>query len=423
MNNNFRINLSWEDPRTRERKEPRLTLPVAFGREFVKMPTEIEGQRVSRMLLQDKEVSRFHALINLEGNKLVVIDQSNRNGVFINNKRHQHYILASGDILKIGPYTITVTFVPIAIAQENRSKISTALSQNHENHFLSMTDVFPLFSKKLDLHKNGFLVPGVVTVIFVVAMLAARNINQFLFLYILAIYLAGVSHYFIHKLCHKHKPWWLLVSLALATAIPLLTDAFHPLKSHEGDNIPVTVLKTFLGNGLSEELFKAFPVLLIYWLARLLPLPLRSRVGISEPMDGILLATASATGFALVETMMHVHEVVGQNSDFFGAITLLIPQILGDISGQVAYSGYFGYFIGLSALKPSKRWRLLGIGYLTSSAIHTLWALVIIFQEQYKVNTFASISLAILGAAIGSVAYAFLMSAILKARHFSSKHL
>ncbi|MBW4512120.1 MAG: PrsW family intramembrane metalloprotease [Scytonematopsis contorta HA4267-MV1] len=422
MNNNFQINLSWEDPTTGERKEPQLTLPIAFGREFVKMPVEIEGHRVSRMLLKDKEVSRFHALINLEGNKLVVIDQGSPNGVFVNNERHQHRILSSGDILKIGPYTITVNFAPIPVSEENSSILRTNLLQKHETHFLSITDVFPLFSKKLDLHQNGFLVPGIFTVIFVVAMLVARNINQFLFLYILAIYLAGVSHYFIHKLCHRHKPWWLLVSLTLATAIPLLAGTFHPLKAHEGDNIPVIFIKTFVGNGLSEELFKAFPVLLVYWLARLLPSPHRSRIGISEPIDGILLGTAAATGFALVETMMHVHEVVGHNSDFFGAITLLIPQILGDISGQVAYSGYFGYFIGLSALKSSKRWRILGIGYLTSSAIHTLWALVIIFQEQYKAHTFVSISLAVLGATIGSVAYAFLMSAILKARHFSPKY-
>ncbi len=422
MNNKFQINLSWEDPTTEERKEPKLTFPIAFGREFVKMPAEIEGHRVSRMQLKDKEVSRFHALINLEENKLVVIDQSSSNGVFVNNERHQHRILASGDILKIGPYIITVTFDPIPVAEEKSSKLMTALQKKHENHFLSVTDVFPLFSKKLDLHQNGFLVPGIVTVIFVVAMLVARNINQFLFLYILAIYLAGVSHYFIHKLCHKHKPWWLLVSLSLATAIPLLAGTFHPLKPDEEDNIPVMVLKTFVGNGLSEELFKAFPILLVYWLARLLPSPHHSRIGILEPIDGILLGTAAATGFALVETMMHVHEVVGHNSDFFGAITLLIPQILGDISGQVAYSGYFGYFIGLSVLKSSKSWQILGIGYLTSSAIHTLWALVILFQEKYKIYTFASIFLAVLGAAIGSVAYAFLMSAILKARHFSQKN-
>ena len=36
-------------------------------------------------------------------------------------------------------------------------------------------------------------------------------------------------------------------------------------------------------------------------------------------------------------------------------LQLLIPRILGSAAGHMAYSGYLGYFIGLSALKPRKR--------------------------------------------------------------------
>ncbi len=36
-------------------------------------------------------------------------------------------------------------------------------------------------------------------------------------------------------------------------------------------------------------------------------------------------------------------------------LQLLIPGILGSAAGHMAYSGYLGYFIGLSALKPRKR--------------------------------------------------------------------
>jgi RsiW-degrading membrane proteinase PrsW (M82 family) len=39
----------------------------------------------------------------------------------------------------------------------------------------------------------------------------------------------------------------------------------------------------------------------------------------------------------------------------------------------MAYSGYLGYFIGLSALKPRKRWPILGPGYFIASALHALW--------------------------------------------------
>ncbi|MEC4811782.1 MAG: PrsW family glutamic-type intramembrane protease [Scytonema sp. PMC 1069.18] len=242
-------------------------------------------------------------------------------------------------------------------------------------------------------------------------MLATRNSDKFF--YILAAYLASASHYFIHKICHKHKPWWLLVSVGLATSLPLL-GGLHLFSSHKDDSFFGIIIKTFLGQGLSEELFKAFPVFLVYLISRLLTSPKRESIGIWEPIDGILLGTASATGFALVETMMHVHEEIEKSGQFAG-LTLLIPQILGDISGQVAYSGYFGYFIGLSTLKKSWRWQLLGIGCVTTATIHAIGSIVTILQEKQQQNVLASICLAL----ISSVAYAFLIAAILKARQLS----
>ncbi|WP_410503736.1 PrsW family glutamic-type intramembrane protease [Leptolyngbya sp. 7M] len=72
----------------------------------------------------------------------------------------------------------------------------------------------------------------------------------------------------------------------------------------------------------------------------------------------------------------------------------------------MAYSGYLGYFIGLSVLKPAKRWRILGVGYLTAAALHALW------------NTMGLVNLLVL-AVVGVVSYAFLTAAILKARALS----
>ncbi|HAT12626.1 MAG TPA: PrsW family intramembrane metalloprotease, partial [Microcoleaceae bacterium UBA11344] len=68
--------------------------------------------------------------------------------------------------------------------------------------------------------------------------------------------------------------------------------------------------------------------------------------------------------------------------------------------------GYLGYFIGLSALKPRKRWQILGVGYFTASALHALW------------NASGSASVLLL-AAVGVLSYAFLVAAILKARALS----
>ncbi|MEA5503798.1 FHA domain-containing protein [Halotia wernerae UHCC 0503] len=107
---NLQIQLSWEDPATGEQREPNLSVPIAFGREFARLPAELGGKRVARMLLNSNEVSRYHALIDWEQNQLIVIDQGSVNGVFVNGQRQVRSILTNGDTLQIGPYMMTVTF-------------------------------------------------------------------------------------------------------------------------------------------------------------------------------------------------------------------------------------------------------------------------------------------------------------------------
>jgi RsiW-degrading membrane proteinase PrsW (M82 family) len=68
-------------------------------------------------------------------------------------------------------------------------------------------------------------------------------------------------------------------------------------------------------------------------------------------------------GFTLLETPLRVrspchpkcHPKAGPDAGQLVGLQLLIPGILGSAAGHMAYSGYLGYFIGLSALKPSKR--------------------------------------------------------------------
>jgi pSer/pThr/pTyr-binding forkhead associated (FHA) protein len=117
MTNNLQIQLSWEDPATGERREPKLNVPIAFGREFARLPAEIGGQRVSRMLLNSNEVSRYHALIDWEQNQLVAIDQGSVNGIFVNGQQQTRSVLTNGDVLQIGPYIMTVTFATNVSAQ------------------------------------------------------------------------------------------------------------------------------------------------------------------------------------------------------------------------------------------------------------------------------------------------------------------
>ncbi len=109
----MQIRLTWEDLTTGESREPTLNVPVGLGREFSQIPTEVNGRRVSRIALNSVEVSRFHALIDLEQNQVVVIDQNSSNGIFINGQRQTRSAIANGDTLQIGPYQITVTYAAI----------------------------------------------------------------------------------------------------------------------------------------------------------------------------------------------------------------------------------------------------------------------------------------------------------------------
>ncbi|MDX2214180.1 MAG: FHA domain-containing protein [Oculatellaceae cyanobacterium bins.114] len=104
----MQIQLSWDDPATGERRSPTFTVPIALGREFARMPVALNNQRVSRIVLDSGQVSRFHALIEVEGSGLVITDQNSSNGTLINGTRHSRSFVTSGDVVQIGPYHITI---------------------------------------------------------------------------------------------------------------------------------------------------------------------------------------------------------------------------------------------------------------------------------------------------------------------------
>jgi RsiW-degrading membrane proteinase PrsW (M82 family) len=266
----------------------------------------------------------------------------------------------------------------------------------------------------------------VLTVVFVVLMFAAVG-EPFAFNLLLATYLSGAASYFIYRLCGKHKPWWVLLACGLATAslltsplLPLFIQVFREILPgslpNPGELVSFLSLfvRIFFGAGLMEELLKALPILAAYILGLVLWSPWRERIGVWEPLDGILLGTASAVGFTLIETLgQYVPNLIqdvtlqaGEDAGQLFGLQLLIPRILGSVVGHVAYSGYFGYFIGLSVLKPHKRWQILSIGYLCAATLHALW------------NTTGYISHSLL-AVVGILSYSFLAAAILKAKALS----
>jgi pSer/pThr/pTyr-binding forkhead associated (FHA) protein len=104
----MQINLSWENPTTGEQRSPVLHTPIAFGREFSQLPSDIDGLRTSRIQLDDGQISRFHALIKEEQGQLVVTDQNSSNGISVNGDRCQRQVIGAGDRLQIGSYIVTI---------------------------------------------------------------------------------------------------------------------------------------------------------------------------------------------------------------------------------------------------------------------------------------------------------------------------
>ncbi len=114
----------WEDPVTGERKEPLLTIPIALGREFERLPDTLDGQRVCRIVLNSLEVSRYHALMTIEQDRLTIVDRGSSNGIIINGQKQTHSQIEPGDTIQIGNYQISIAL------PSNLQPVSTPASQS-----------------------------------------------------------------------------------------------------------------------------------------------------------------------------------------------------------------------------------------------------------------------------------------------------
>ena len=368
-------------------------------------------------------VSRRHVSVRplSQANTFEVCDLDSGNGTYVNGQRLKGcQNLQVGDRISLGLGGAEFLFEYVETAVP-------ALASSGSDSSLSISQLFPMLSTRKELLQKAYLIPGLVTVVFVVALFQAtslRNPDPGRYILVLALYLAAAAYYFVYQLCGKRKPLWEIFGAGLVEVLILLSPILSigilifrrilPGNVSDLDSAAglVQVFTTnFFGAGMLEELLKAIPVFLFMFIGRKSE---NSQRGVKEPLDGILLGAAAAIAFTLIETLLQyvpgtisrVGSQLGTGTGYLFGLQLLIPRVLGSIAGHVAYSGYFGYFIGLAMLRPSKRWQLLAVGYLTASTLHALWNTMASFGEIWSVL-------------VGGLSYAFLVGAILKARSVS----
>ncbi len=161
----MQIRLSWRDPTTNEWQTPVFTPPIAIGRVFDRMPSTIDGNRVSRLVLKGDGVSRFHTLLTWENRNLILTDIGSRNGTFVNGVHQARMVLNDGDTLQIDRYKITVSFVTSAVQTNPSSKPSQILFNPNTNQLdpstgHPQTPVYKSFPPSEFLHA-AFVSPSV----------------------------------------------------------------------------------------------------------------------------------------------------------------------------------------------------------------------------------------------------------------------
>lgn len=315
---------------------------------------------------------------------------------------------------------------------------------------LSRSTVFPLVGNR-STWSHEYLLPIFATVCAALALIVVFNptvtgkdeITEAWQVYsILGLYIAFMVNYYINQMCGRAKRLWVMALVALTTFLLLGSPLWQSLFTFFYNVIPGTAWEKssdpavqlagyFFGTGLCEESFKALPLLVLAllgaglaWLGRhshgrlgRFAAAIRKQVCVCEPLDGIALGVASGSGFFLAETLgqyvpgiMTTAKYAG--SEAFAGLVVLLARGLPDLVEHSAWSGLFGYFIGLSVLRPRMAIVLLPLGWFSAAALHGAWDASSEVTQSGAITIGCWLFLALLS-------YALLGGAIFKARDIS----
>jgi RsiW-degrading membrane proteinase PrsW (M82 family) len=259
---------------------------------------------------------------------------------------------------------------------------------------------------------------------------------------ILAVYIAFIINYYINQMCGRVRSGRFQALVSVFTFWLMTTrfwdywyDLFYfviPGQSLEKSSNPLAVIAgDIFGTGLCEEGFKALPLMGLavltvasaflsrrsgYRLNALLS-GIGSHFALREPLDGIVLGAASGSGFFIYETLVqYVPKVIDSakhpGMGAYDALVQLLARGLPELTAHSAYSGLFGYFIGLAVLRPGMAVLLIPLGWLSAAVLHGAWDATSDLAS--SVLTGAPVHVV-----IGVLSYALLAGAIFKARDIS----
>jgi RsiW-degrading membrane proteinase PrsW (M82 family) len=326
------------------------------------------------------------------------------------------------------------------------------------------SELLPLRMGLDPISSRGYLVPGLITVGTISALLWAFQSGEVKYsLMITMFFFVFASATVLYLLCGKSKPLGPL--LAAAIFVGVLVSAAHEVvmapinavmlpyiakqvpgkqpntvRLVEPDTVPGLFLYHFFMAALPEELEKITPALIgLYFGLKIRSRgrgqPLGEQFAVREPLDGIMLGIAGAAGFHFVEAVMYaqaplakfayLQENAGQllvalaqkhgnaapallmqqglNAGIGAAFQVIFRGLSSSVS-HLGYSGIFGYYVGLAALRPQHKWRLLARGLLTACVVHATW------NATNQVGG---------GIIVPPLAFALLITSIIKARSMS----
>jgi RsiW-degrading membrane proteinase PrsW (M82 family) len=296
-------------------------------------------------------------------------------------------------------------------------------------------EFLPLVAGFARLRERRLLLPGLGLVLLIVLLMSAQSQKDpIAFLNTVAVAVCLGSLALVYRLCGRHRPLLAILAVMLAEAFimtRLLTPFAYVFRGLTGAQTLAhsgNVVGAFIGHtisaGMMEELMKMTPSLVLIGCATQLSRTRLRRWPPTEPLDVIVYACAAATMFVMIETLGQYvpgqmarsfkatvavtgNEQLGALRGILDGSQLAILRTVSGLSGHLAYSGYFAYYIGLGLLRPSQRTRLWLGGYLGASVLH---------GASNAANSTESLMLVLL---VKLTTVSFLLAAILNARKVS----